>query len=67
MLACVPSDHPTLVAFAHYGLARVAAAQNQFIEAKRLADESLLIFEVRGHRQKRIVSDFLTQIASFTG
>jgi tetratricopeptide (TPR) repeat protein len=63
MLARVPSDHPTLVAFAHYGLARVAAAQNQFAEAKRLANESLLIFEVRGHRQKSIVSDFLNQIS----
>ncbi len=63
MLACVPSDHPTLVAFAQYGLARVAAAQNQFAEAKRLADESLLIFEVRGHRQRSIVRTFLNQIS----
>ena len=67
MLARVPSDHPTLVAFAQYGLARVAAAQNQFAEAKRQADESLQIFEARGHRQKSIVSDFLNQISSLIG
>ncbi len=66
-LARIPSNHPTLVAFAHYGLARVAAAQNQFAEAKRLANESLLIFEVRGHRYKSIVRDFLKQISSLTG
>ncbi len=66
-LARVPSDHPTLVAFAQYGLARVAAAQHQFAEAKRLADESLLIFEVRGHRQRNIVRAFLHQISRFIG
>jgi tetratricopeptide (TPR) repeat protein len=67
MLACVPSDHPTLVAFAQYGLARVAAAQTQFAEARELAGESLLIFETHGHRQRRIVSDFLNKIASSAG
>jgi tetratricopeptide (TPR) repeat protein len=66
-LARVPSNHPTLVAFARYGLARVAATQNQFAKAKRLASESLLIFEIHGHRYKSIVSDFLKQISSLTG
>jgi tetratricopeptide (TPR) repeat protein/transcriptional regulator with XRE-family HTH domain len=62
MLALVPEGNQTLLAFAQYGLARVAAANGQLSEARTFAESSLATFEVLGHRQRRAVCVFLEDL-----
>src|ERR1019366_7829190 len=58
----VPEGNQTLLAFAQYGLARVAAANGQLSEVRTLAESSRAIFEVLGHRQRSAVSAFLESL-----
>ncbi len=49
MLALIPEGYQELTANAQYGLARIAAMQNNLYEAKQLGQTSLAIFEQIGH------------------
>jgi tetratricopeptide (TPR) repeat protein/transcriptional regulator with XRE-family HTH domain len=62
MLSLVPEGNQILTANAQYGLARVAAAHGQMEEARILAASSSAIFEALGHRQSKIVHDFLENL-----
>jgi tetratricopeptide (TPR) repeat protein len=62
MLALVPTGNQTLIAHAQYGLACVAASQQQFDKARTLAEQSCTIFEALGHRKRSAVRTFLEHI-----
>jgi len=64
MLALVPEGNQILKASARYGLARVAATYGQLSKARTLAETSSVTFEALGHRQSRVVHDFLERLES---
>jgi hypothetical protein len=49
MRCCIPKGCQELIACAHYGLARVAVLQNNFVEALQQGQTSQIIFEKVGH------------------
>ena len=52
-----------LVALSQYGLARVAAAQNNIEEARRLGEMSLASLEAMGNRNTNEVREWLNTLA----
>lgn len=67
MLSLVPAGNLTIIAHAQYGLACVAASQNQFDKARALAEQSCTTFEALGHRKQSVVRTFLEQISMSKG
>ena len=63
MLAMMPEDDMLLLAQARYGLARVAAAHGNNIEARKLGDMSLASFEKMGHRSACEAKHWLASLA----
>ncbi|HEU5229236.1 MAG TPA: tetratricopeptide repeat protein [Ktedonobacteraceae bacterium] len=59
MLAIIPEGGQDLIALAQYGLARVAAAQGDIGEARKLGEASVLTLEKIGHRDAREVRGWL--------
>ena len=51
MRGLIPSGEQELLALAHYGLARVCAAQGNTENARVHGNESVTIFEAMKHRQ----------------
>ena len=64
MLALAPEGNQILIAYAQYGLARVATSHGQLSEAYTLAESSRATFEALGHRQSKVVHDFLGRLKS---
>ena len=54
------------VALSSYGLARIAAAQNDNEKARRLGQEGLHIFELFGHRKVAEVTSWLEALPALT-
>jgi len=67
MLSCVPEGCQDLIASARYGLARVAALQNNIYEARQLGQTSLTIFEKIGHYRTGEIRHWLDTLPSGTG
>jgi len=59
MLTIISEEDRDLLALAQYGLARVAAAQSYFDEARRLGEASVTALEALGHRNAKEVRDWL--------
>jgi len=62
MLRTTPDGRQDLLALAHYGLARTAAAQNNLDEARRLGEGSVTSLEKMGHYKAQEVRDWLRTI-----
>ncbi len=62
MLTTVSEGDQDLLALAHFGLARTAAAQSNFLEAKKLGELSLTTLEGMGHRNAKEVRNWLDTI-----
>ena len=62
MLTTVSEGDQDLLALAHFGLARTAAAQSNFLEAKKLGKLSLTTLEGMGHRNAKDVRNWLDTI-----
>ena len=62
MLVSIPEGQQRLLALAHYGLARVAASQENLPAARRLAEESLALFILMEHRHQDIVRRWLAAL-----
>jgi tetratricopeptide (TPR) repeat protein/transcriptional regulator with XRE-family HTH domain len=62
MLKITPEGTQDLIALAHYGLGRVAAAQGKLEEAIRLGDISIALLESLGHRKTVEVKNWLYSV-----
>jgi tetratricopeptide (TPR) repeat protein/transcriptional regulator with XRE-family HTH domain len=62
MLRITPDGTQDLIALAHYGLGRVAAAQGKLEEAIRLGDISIILLETLGHRKTFEVKNWLHSV-----
>jgi len=62
MLTCTPAGSQDLKALAHYGLARAAAADGDYLEASKQGNISATILEKIGHRQAAEVKQWLASI-----
>ncbi|WP_161982367.1 tetratricopeptide repeat protein [Dictyobacter alpinus] len=61
-LLCLPKESQEVYAYAHYGLAQVAASRKQFEEAFKHSKESLTIFEQAGHHKVNEVRHWVEQM-----
>ena len=59
MFASVPEGDQELLALVQYGLARVALAESNFIEAQKLGVASVTVLEAIGHRNAQEVRSWL--------
>src|SRR5579885_2190594 len=64
LLTAVPEGGQDLLALAQYGLARIADAQGDVEEARRLGEVSVLILEKIGQRDAKEVRDWLEAVKS---
>ncbi|MGH2493426.1 MAG: tetratricopeptide repeat protein [Ktedonobacteraceae bacterium] len=62
MLEITPEGTQDLIALAHYGLGKVAAAQGKLEEAIRLGDISITLLETLGHRKAVEVKNWLCSV-----
>jgi tetratricopeptide (TPR) repeat protein/transcriptional regulator with XRE-family HTH domain len=62
MLSSIPAGDQELLALAHYGLARTAAAQGNIQDARRLGETSVSTLESIGHRNVQEVKEWLHSI-----
>jgi tetratricopeptide (TPR) repeat protein/transcriptional regulator with XRE-family HTH domain len=59
MLTAIPAGDQELLALAHYGLARTAAARGNMQEAQHFGEASATALEAIGHRNAKEVRDWL--------
>ena len=62
MLVTISDEDYDLFALANYGLARIAAAQSNINEARKLGEKSKTILESIGHRKAKEVTNWLDSI-----
>jgi tetratricopeptide (TPR) repeat protein len=62
MLSTIPEGSHELFALAHYGLARVAAAQSDIQGAQNAGEVSVKALEEMGHRKAQEVRNWLNSI-----
>jgi tetratricopeptide (TPR) repeat protein/transcriptional regulator with XRE-family HTH domain len=53
---------PSLIALARYGLARIAAAQANYVEARCQGEESLTLFRSLGSRERNLVEHWMAEM-----
>ena len=63
MLVLAPAASQKVIADARYGLARVAALNQEYEEARKLAESSLSILNAVGHRRASSIRNFLENLA----
>lgn len=62
ILAIVPEGGQDFIAFARYGLARVAAARGELVEARALGEQSRAALEGMGRREAQEVESWLRSL-----
>ncbi|MBV9690455.1 MAG: tetratricopeptide repeat protein [Ktedonobacteraceae bacterium] len=62
MVNAIPEGSRELMALAQYGLARVAAAQGKFQDARKLGEKSVTTLEKIGHRKAQEVRHWMNSI-----
>jgi tetratricopeptide (TPR) repeat protein/transcriptional regulator with XRE-family HTH domain len=63
MFAAIPEGDQELLALVRYGLARVAFAKSNFVEAQKLGVAGVTVLEAIGHRNAQEVRSWLNMLA----